>query len=82
MLGSPGSAETVKRWRKYRLFEVSAPRSSLTVSFYNGGAREKSILWGAYEALAKHVHTVFKIRIPYGSVLLHVEPSVSDGQHD
>jgi len=37
-------------------------------SFYNGGKREKTILWAAYERLAKHVHTVFKVRIPYGCV--------------
>ncbi|WVQ86068.1 hypothetical protein IAT38_008236 [Cryptococcus sp. DSM 104549] len=41
-------------------------RDGEEVAFYNGGKREKGILWGAYEKLAKHVHTVFKVRIPYG----------------
>lgn len=48
-------------------------------SFYNGGAREKTILMSAYSRLKQHVHSVFKvclsrdirklipqIRIPYG----------------
>lgn len=34
--------------------------------FYNGGEREKGILWSAYQRLAKHVHSVFQVRIPYG----------------
>jgi ATP-binding cassette subfamily D (ALD) long-chain fatty acid import protein len=29
--------------------------------FYNGGAREKTILWNAYQKLTKHVHSVFKV---------------------
>ena len=31
-------------------------------SFYDGGRREKAILWSAYERLASHVHAVFKVR--------------------
>ncbi|OCF40747.1 ATP-binding cassette, subfamily D (ALD), peroxisomal long-chain fatty acid import protein [Kwoniella heveanensis CBS 569] len=41
-------------------------RDGEEVAFYNGGKREKGILMAAYERLAKHVHTVFKARIPYG----------------
>lgn len=35
-------------------------------SFYNGGKREKGILADAYTKLSRHVHSVFKVRIPYG----------------
>ncbi|WWC58200.1 uncharacterized protein I303_100736 [Kwoniella dejecticola CBS 10117] len=41
-------------------------RDGEEVAFYNGGKREKGILMSAYEKLAKHVHTTFKARIPYG----------------
>ncbi|WWC99176.1 hypothetical protein V866_006071 [Kwoniella sp. B9012] len=41
-------------------------RDGEEVAFYNGGKREKGILLAAYGKLAKHVHTVFKARIPYG----------------
>ncbi|WWC66769.1 uncharacterized protein I206_100674 [Kwoniella pini CBS 10737] len=41
-------------------------RDGEEVAFYNGGKREKGILMAAYEKLAKHVHTTFKARIPYG----------------
>ncbi|WRT63771.1 uncharacterized protein IL334_000696 [Kwoniella shivajii] len=41
-------------------------RDGEEVAFYNGGKREKGILMAAYQRLAKHVHTVFKVRIPYG----------------
>nr|XP_031863517.1 uncharacterized protein CI109_000767 [Kwoniella shandongensis]KAA5530589.1 hypothetical protein CI109_000767 [Kwoniella shandongensis] len=41
-------------------------RDGEEVAFYNGGKREKGILWAAYERLTRHVHSVFKIRIPYG----------------
>jgi hypothetical protein len=58
-------------------------RVKLNKRFYNGGHRENGILTRAYDAVAKHVHTVFKVsylvrygkvqlisqaRIPYGSV--------------
>jgi hypothetical protein len=32
----------------------------LNDSFYNGGKRENGILTRAYDAVAEHVHTVFK----------------------
>lgn len=33
--------------------------------FYNGGLREKDILWRAYLRLIKHVNSIYKIRIAY-----------------
>lgn len=38
----------------------------MVYSFYNGGEREKAILTEAYQKLKRHVHAVFKVRIPYG----------------
>ena len=31
--------------------------------FYNGGAREKTILMNAYMRLIKHVNSIFKVRL-------------------
>ncbi|KAK4685379.1 hypothetical protein P7C73_g4775, partial [Tremellales sp. Uapishka_1] len=51
---------------EYRAGLSRIGRDGEEVAFYNGGAREKSILWSAYHTLATHIHTVFKVRIPYG----------------
>ncbi|KAK0477234.1 hypothetical protein EDD18DRAFT_1312780 [Armillaria luteobubalina] len=40
-------------------------RVSLSVGFYDGGARERSILTAAYMRLIKHVNSIYKIRIAY-----------------
>jgi ATP-binding cassette subfamily D (ALD) long-chain fatty acid import protein len=37
--------------------------------FYQGGPRERQILWAAYNKLIKHVNDVFKVRIAYKWVL-------------
>jgi hypothetical protein len=73
-----------RRLRKPFRFRL---RIKLSTRFYNGGERENGILTRAYDAVAKHVHTVFKVsyrvrdwkvqlisqaRIPYGSVQLMV----------
>jgi len=46
-----------------RLRELSdhSCRNELNDRFYNGGERENGILTRAYDAVAKHVHTVFKV---------------------
>jgi hypothetical protein len=46
-----------------RLRKLCRPRLriELKTRFYNGGERENGILKRAYDAVAKHVHTVFKV---------------------
>lgn len=51
----------------------------LITRFYNGGQREKAILTQCYERLAKHVHSVFKARIPYGMTEDYGESVVERG---
>ncbi|ORX34748.1 ABC transporter transmembrane region 2-domain-containing protein [Kockovaella imperatae] len=41
-------------------------RDGEEVAFYDGGKREKGILLSAYQRLANHIHSVLKIRVPYG----------------
>ncbi|CAD6577656.1 MAG: hypothetical protein TREMPRED_002001 [Tremellales sp. Tagirdzhanova-0007] len=48
------------------LSRIGRDGEEVAARFYNGGEREKGILWSAYERLANHVHSVFKIRILYG----------------
>lgn len=36
-------------------------RDSEEIAFYDGGKRELSILWKAYNKLTSHVHTIFKV---------------------
>jgi hypothetical protein len=45
-------------------FLLPAPRQFRLTGdrFYNGGKRENGILSRAYDQVAKHVHTVFKVR--------------------
>jgi hypothetical protein len=43
--------------------------------FYNGGKRENGILSRAYDQVAKHVHTVFKVR-----KFLYLQLIDADGQ--
>jgi ATP-binding cassette subfamily D (ALD) long-chain fatty acid import protein len=38
------------------------PVTLMVDRFYNGGKRENGILSRAYDQVAKHVHTVFKVR--------------------
>ncbi|KAJ4468734.1 ABC transporter transmembrane region 2-domain-containing protein [Lentinula aciculospora] len=40
-------------------------REGEEIAFYDGGARERDILTGAYMALIRHVNFVYKIRIAY-----------------
>ncbi|KIK70089.1 hypothetical protein GYMLUDRAFT_34553 [Collybiopsis luxurians FD-317 M1] len=40
-------------------------REGEEVAFYDGGARERDILTGAYMALIKHVNSVYRTRITY-----------------
>ena len=59
-LGSVGSGGMERRLRKLP-FPSSTGHNELIGSFYNGGNRENGILSRAYEQVAKHVHTVFKV---------------------
>ncbi|KIJ39058.1 hypothetical protein M422DRAFT_781181 [Sphaerobolus stellatus SS14] len=40
-------------------------RESEEIAFYNGGPRERDILWRAYLRLVKHINSIYKIRIAY-----------------
>ena len=51
---------------EYRAGLSRIGRDGEEVAFYNGGKREKGILDEAYRKLAKHIHTVLKVRVPYG----------------
>ncbi|KAF8660753.1 hypothetical protein AX16_001548 [Volvariella volvacea WC 439] len=50
---------------EYRTGMGRLGRESEEIAFYNGGAREKDILTGAYLRLIKHVNSIYKIRIAY-----------------
>jgi hypothetical protein len=47
--------------RRLRELCPDSPVFKLNDRFYNGGERENGILTRAYDAVAKHVHTVFKV---------------------
>ncbi|KAL1407066.1 ATP-binding cassette long-chain fatty acid transporter pxa1 [Vanrija albida] len=51
---------------EYRTGLGRVGRDSEEIAFYDGGKRELGILWSAYLKLAKHAHSIFKVRIPYG----------------
>jgi hypothetical protein len=64
--GSRGNIELdsvglVGTGRKLRKLVLSSGEIELSDRFYNGGERENGILTRAYDAVAKHVHTVFKV---------------------
>ncbi|ETW75940.1 ABC transporter, partial [Heterobasidion irregulare TC 32-1] len=50
---------------EYRAGVGRVGRESEEVAFYDGGRRERDILWRAYLRLIKHVNSIFKIRIAY-----------------
>ncbi|KAI0072098.1 hypothetical protein K474DRAFT_455580 [Panus rudis PR-1116 ss-1] len=50
---------------EYRAGMGRVGRESEEVAFYNGGPRERDILWRAYLRLIKHVNSIYKIRIAY-----------------
>ncbi|KAI0826191.1 ABC transporter transmembrane region 2-domain-containing protein [Irpex lacteus] len=50
---------------EYRAGMGRVGRDSEEVAFYNGGARERDILWRAYLRLIKHINSIYKIRIAY-----------------
>ncbi|TRM67607.1 ABC transporter transmembrane region 2-domain-containing protein [Schizophyllum amplum] len=50
---------------EYRAGMGRVGREAEEIAFYNGGAREKTILMNAYLRLIKHVNSIFKIRIAY-----------------
>ncbi|KAJ3480904.1 hypothetical protein NLI96_g8018 [Meripilus lineatus] len=50
---------------EYRAGMGRVGRESEEVAFYNGGSREKDILWRAYLRLIKHINSIYKIRIAY-----------------
>ncbi|PBK71003.1 hypothetical protein ARMSODRAFT_884471 [Armillaria solidipes] len=50
---------------EYRAGMGRIGRESEEVAFYDGGARERSILTAAYMRLIKHVNSIYKIRIAY-----------------
>ncbi|EKM56979.1 uncharacterized protein PHACADRAFT_254415 [Phanerochaete carnosa HHB-10118-sp] len=50
---------------EYRAGMGRVGRESEEVAFYNGGPREREILWRAYRRLVKHINSIYKIRIAY-----------------
>ncbi|KAI0701934.1 ABC transporter transmembrane region 2-domain-containing protein [Cytidiella melzeri] len=50
---------------EYRAGMGRVGRDSEEVAFYNGGSRERDILWRAYLRLIKHINSIYKIRIAY-----------------
>lgn len=50
---------------EYRAGVARVGREAEEVAFYNGGLREKDVLWRAYLRLIKHVNSIYKIRIAY-----------------
>ncbi|KLO16094.1 hypothetical protein SCHPADRAFT_823580 [Schizopora paradoxa] len=50
---------------EYRTGMNRIGRESEEVAFYNGGARERSILWMAYSRLVRHIDSIYKLRIAY-----------------
>ncbi|KAI0065247.1 hypothetical protein BV25DRAFT_1851548 [Artomyces pyxidatus] len=50
---------------EYRAGVGRIGREAEEVAFYDGGKRERDILWRAYMRLMKHVNSIFKIRIAY-----------------
>ncbi|KZV68369.1 hypothetical protein PENSPDRAFT_653296 [Peniophora sp. CONT] len=50
---------------EYRAGVGRVGREGEEVAFYDGGQRERAILWRAYLRLIKHVNSIFKIRIAY-----------------
>ncbi|WVO17395.1 hypothetical protein L204_105087 [Cryptococcus depauperatus] len=60
------AATTARLEGQYRAELARVSRDGEEVAFYNGGKREKGILEGAYTTLKNHIHTVLKVRIPYG----------------
>ncbi|WVQ70701.1 hypothetical protein IAR50_000223 [Cryptococcus sp. DSM 104548] len=60
------AATTARLEGQYRAGLARIGRDGEEVAFYNGGRREKGILVGMFEGLKKHVHSVFRARIPYG----------------
>ncbi|KAI0305321.1 ABC transporter transmembrane region 2-domain-containing protein [Multifurca ochricompacta] len=50
---------------EYRAGVGRVGREAEEVAFYDGGQREREILWRAYLRLIKHVNSIFKIRIAY-----------------
>ena len=47
---------------EYRAGMNRVGRESEEIAFYNGGAREQSILWNAYLRLVKHINSIYKVR--------------------
>ncbi|THH15030.1 hypothetical protein EW146_g5392 [Bondarzewia mesenterica] len=50
---------------EYRAEVGRVGREGEEIAFYNGGTRERNILWRAYLRLIKHVNSIIKIRIAY-----------------
>ncbi|KAK7683183.1 hypothetical protein QCA50_013856 [Cerrena zonata] len=50
---------------EYRAGMGRVGRESEEIAFYDGGSRERDILWRAYLRLIKHVNSIYKIRIAY-----------------
>jgi len=50
---------------EYRAGVGRVGREAEEIAFYDGGKRERDILWRAYLRLIKHVNSIFKIRIAY-----------------
>ncbi|KAF8500218.1 ABC transporter transmembrane region 2-domain-containing protein [Russula emetica] len=50
---------------EYRAGVGRVGREAEEIAFYDGGKREREILWRAYLRLIKHVNSIFKIRIAY-----------------
>ncbi|KAI0042342.1 hypothetical protein FA95DRAFT_1547661 [Auriscalpium vulgare] len=50
---------------EYRAGVGRVGREAEEIAFYDGGKRERDILWRAYLRLIRHVNSIFKIRIAY-----------------
>ncbi|CAL1709088.1 unnamed protein product [Somion occarium] len=50
---------------EYRAGVGRVGRESEEIAFYDGGRRERDILWRAYLRLIKHINSIYKIRIAY-----------------
>ena len=46
---------------EYRAGVGRVGRESEEVAFYDGGEREREILWRAYSRLVKHINSIFKV---------------------
>lgn len=56
---------------EYRAGMGRVGRESEEVAFYNGGPRERDILWRAYLRLIKHINSIYKVSCFLASNVIH-----------